>query len=173
MGKKYHPYICADVYGLSDDFLKQFDFIWLSPDCTTYSIAQHGIHRTTGGVPVSDYAKWCDKKNRELFARLKKLDIPFIIENPSAFMHLMDFTKDFYIKKIYYSGYGGLTQKPTDFFSNRKELLEIFKVDKQPNKMVYDRIPSNKFLDRCKMPELLIQDIVLSVKKYFKLNEGE
>ena len=45
------------------------DVIWMSPDCTTFSIAAISHHRRknpgTGSLePVSDYAKFCDKVDK-------------------------------------------------------------------------------------------------------------
>ena len=71
--EKKNPMICHDAYSLSDEFLKSFDFIWLSPDCTTYSLASHGKHRLKGGVPVSDYAKECDEKTLNFSSNYKEL----------------------------------------------------------------------------------------------------
>ena len=83
----------ANVYELSKDFLKQFNFIWLSPDCTTYSFASHGLHRRKGGIPVSEYAKECDANNEKLFSLLNELNIPFICENPRCHFRHMPFVK--------------------------------------------------------------------------------
>ena len=117
--ENYEATYHKNVYELSEEFLKTYDFIWLSPDCTTYSFAAHGIHRRKGNIPVSDYAKYCTKNNRALIEMLKKNDVPFIIENPRAFMRQEDFVKDLKRITIYYSAYGTPYSKPTDLFSNR------------------------------------------------------
>ena len=43
------------------------DVIWASPDCTTYSVAGLRYHRRKNEsgdlIPISDYAKFCDKTN--------------------------------------------------------------------------------------------------------------
>ena len=71
INKDYSPDFCLDVYKLFDEFFKQYDVLWLSPDCTTYSFASHGLHRIKGGIPVSEKGKEIDILNFELINRLK------------------------------------------------------------------------------------------------------
>lgn len=157
--------LCCNVYELSDDFLKQFQFIWLSPDCTTYSIAQHGIHRTTNGVPVSEYAKQCDYNNNNFINRLLKLDIPFIMENPRGYMRHKPFVKNLNRITVYYSTYGMRYQKPTDLFSNVMFFNSYFRLWKKTEGTIPLDYAASSFLDRCKMPSELIEDIVEFVKE--------
>ena len=162
-----NPDIVADVYSLKPDFFKQFDFIWLSPDCTTYSFASHGKHRRSGGIPVSDYARECDTHNILLFNLLRSLNIPFICENPRCHFRHMQFIKDFNRITIYYSTYGTPYNKPTDLFSNREELLKVFNTKYTKAIIHLDYVKKyDDFLGRCKMPEGLIEDIIKSVKEF-------
>lgn len=158
--KYKNPKVCMDVYKLPIQFLKQFDAIWLSPDCTTYSFASHGLHRKSGGIPVSKQAFKTDILNEKLFKTLEELDIPFICENPRAHFRHMPWTKNLYRITIYYSTYGAKYTKPTDLFSNRKEMLEIFNTTATRGKIHLDYITNyNNFLERCKIPDLLLNDI--------------
>ena len=160
-----NPMICADVYNLDDYFLRQFAFIWLSPDCTTYSLAGRGIHRTKGSVPVSDYAKECDINNARLFSRLRHLGIPFIAENPRAHMRHMPFVQGLARTTVYYSTYGAdFSPKPTDLFSNCPEILGIFNTERTKTTNRLDHISYSDFLGRCKMPPRLIDDICKAVE---------
>ena len=160
-----HPMICADVYNLTNGFLSEFAFIWLSPDCTTYSLAGRGIHRTKGSVAVSDYAKECDRNNNELFSRLRILDIPFIAENPRGHMRHMPFVQDLARTTVYYSTYGAeFSPKPTDLFSNRPEILKVFNTERTKTTKRLDHISYSDFLGRCKMPPRLIDDICKAVE---------
>lgn len=69
----------ADINTITaDDVVKMCgrvpDVIWASPDCSTYSIAAISHHRVknllTGSLePVSDYAKFCDKTNKQCHER--------------------------------------------------------------------------------------------------------
>lgn len=159
-----NPDIVADVYKLTNEFLKQYSFIWASPDCTTYSLASHGKHRRSGGIPVSEYAMECDVNNTRLIKKLIDLDIPFIIENPRGHFRNMPFARDLKRITIYYSQYGMPYSKPTDLFSNRS-LEGLFDTTLKYTKMHLDYCKSYKdFLGRCKIPEKLIHDIVEAIK---------
>lgn len=158
--EKKNPMICHDAYSLSDEFLKSFDFIWLSPDCTTYSLASHGKHRLKGGVPVSDYAKECDEKNTKLFQQLKRIDVPFICENPRGHFRNMPFVSHLARITIYYSTYGTEYTKPTDLFTNCASLLLFFnQTITNGTKHLDYCVGYGDFLGRCKMPTKLIEDI--------------
>lgn len=154
-----------DVYQLTKEDLQGYDFIWLSPDCTTYSFASHGLHRRKGGIPVSSYAKECDENNSKLFKLLEELNIPFIAENPRCHFRNMSFTKNLYRITIYYSTYGAEYTKPTDLFTNRKELLKFFDTRYIRGSRHLDYcVGYENFLGRCLMPQRLIKDIVKAVK---------
>ena len=74
----------------NSDILKKFgkpDVIWASPDCSTYSIAAISHHRRkeeTGNlVPVSEYAKFCDRVNQHVLCLILALSPKYwFIENP-------------------------------------------------------------------------------------------
>lgn len=158
------PDIIADVYDLTPKFLKNFAFIWASPDCTTYSLASHGKHRRKGGVAVSDYAKQCDKNNAALIKKLVELNVPFIIENPRGHFRNMPFAQNLYLCTVYYSQYGMPYSKPTDLLSNRP-IAHYFDTRKKLTGLHLDYCKAyGDFLGRCKMPPLLIDDIVKCVK---------
>ena len=162
------PDIVADVYELTPEFLKGFSFIWASPDCTTYSLASHGKHRKSGGVPVSDYAKQCDENNARFVELLIKLDIPFIIENPRGHMRNMPFMQGLHRCTIYYSQYGAEYSKPTDLFSSRP-ISQFFdsKTNFTHKHLDYCKTYGD-FLGRCKIPEALIADIVVAIKSFIE-----
>jgi len=67
--------IIADAYSLSDDFLRQFDFIWASPPCETHSRANffhfHDPKRF----------KEPDMRLYGIVSRLMDLRVPFVVEN--------------------------------------------------------------------------------------------
>lgn len=71
------------------------DVVWLSPDCSSYSISAIFHHRQKVGdtlVPKSDYAKFCDSTNEHVMQLLEELRPKyFFIENPRAGMRKMDF----------------------------------------------------------------------------------
>lgn len=99
------------------------DVIWASPDCTTYSIAaisHHRIKEESGNLlPVSDYAKFCDKTNKHVLKLIHDLNPKyFFIENPRGGLRKMDFMKDIPLYTITYCQYGDSRMKPTDIWTN-------------------------------------------------------
>ena len=100
------------------------DIIWASPDCTTYSIAGISHHRIknneTGNlVPVSDYARFCDKTNKYLLNLIKELNPKYyFIENPRGGLRKMDFMQGIPRYTITYCQYGDNRMKPTDIWTN-------------------------------------------------------
>ena len=98
------------------------DFVWASPDCTTYTIAAISHHRN-GIEPKTDYAKKCDAVNQHFIALIGdylKLnpDMVFFIENPRGMMRKMPFIRNFKRHTVWYCTYGDDRAKPTDIFTN-------------------------------------------------------
>lgn len=102
------------------------DVIWASPDCTTYSIAAISHHRKQGDggnlEPVSDYAKYCDKVNKNVLDLIAELKPKYyFIENPRGAMRKMDFIKGLYRYTVTYCQYGDKRMKPTDIWTNHPD----------------------------------------------------
>ena len=72
------------------DILARFgkpDVIWASPDCSSYSVAAISHHRKKSSdgtlVPLTDYAKFCDKVNEHVVELIRELSPKYwFIENP-------------------------------------------------------------------------------------------
>lgn len=74
--KDFNPTLCADIGSLTKEDLIELcggvpDVVWMSPDCTTYSIAAIRYHRkknteTDELNPVSEYATFCDEVNSHI-----------------------------------------------------------------------------------------------------------
>lgn len=98
------------------------DVIWASPDCTTYSIAAISHHRKYEDdvlVPVSNYAKFCDKTNKHVLDLIQELKPKYyFIENPRGGLRKMDFMKGLYRYTVTYCQYGDNRMKPTDIWTN-------------------------------------------------------
>lgn len=117
-----------DIGELSaEEILSKFgrpDVIWLSPDCTTFSIAAISHHRiknpVTGNLdPKSDYAKFCDRVDQHCLELIKKLNPRFwFIENPRGGLRKMEFMKDLPRYTVTYCQYGDTRMKPTDIWTN-------------------------------------------------------
>ena len=98
------------------------DVIWASPDCSTYSIAGISHHRKYIDdvlLPVSDYAKFCDKTNKHVLDLIQELKPKYyFIENPRGGLRKMDFMKGLYRYTVTYCQYGDSRMKPTDIWTN-------------------------------------------------------
>lgn len=117
-----------DAYEMLKKPLIGFDAIWLSPMCTTYSKAGLRYHRCmdpiTGRciIPVSDYAKECDRLNAEMVADLNRIirntNKVVMLENPRGNLRIMDFMQDLRMERstVTYSSYGDDRLKPTDIW---------------------------------------------------------
>ena len=127
----------ADVSKLTaQEILDKFgrpDVVWLSTDCTTYSVAGISHHRKKNPVtgvpePISDYAKFCDECNQHVLELIKELNPKFyFIENPRGAMRKMPWMQDLPRYTITYCKYTEdlpLEQrrmKPTDIWTNHPD----------------------------------------------------
>ena len=111
----------------AEEILEKFghpDVIWMSPDCTTFSIAAISHHRRkneeTGNLdPVSDYAKFCDKVDQHCLDLIRKLNPSlWFIENPRGGMRKMTWMKGLPRYTVTYCQYGDNRMKPTDIWTN-------------------------------------------------------
>lgn len=99
------------------------DFVWASPDCTTYSIAACSTHRSNSIEPKSEYAVKCDRVNIHFINIIKELliinpNMVFFIENPRGMLRKMPFMQEFKRHTIWYCQYGDDRAKPTDIWTN-------------------------------------------------------
>lgn len=83
------------------------DFVWASPDCTTYSIAAVSSHRRNRTEPVSEYAIKCDNVNQHWISLIKKWleinpNMVFFIENPRGMLRHMPFMQEFNRHTVWY-----------------------------------------------------------------------
>lgn len=118
----------ADIGNLtSQEILDKFgrpDVIWASPDCTTFSIAAISHHRRKNPLTenldaVSDYAKFCDKVDKNVLRLIDELKPKFwFIENPRGGMRKMDFMQGLPRYTVTYCKYGDSRMKPTDIWTN-------------------------------------------------------
>ena len=101
--KKFEPTLCADIGSLTKEDIIELcggvpDVVWMSPDCTSYSVAAIRYHRKKNEVtgelePVSDYAAFCDTVNSHIIDVIVNELKPkyFFIENPRGGMRKMSF----------------------------------------------------------------------------------
>lgn len=113
----------------ANDIIKAFgrpDVIWASPDCSTYSIAAISHHRRKEEhgnlVPVSEYAKFCDRVNQHVLCLILTLSPKYwFIENPRGGLRKMDFMNGLPRYTITYCQYGDTRMKPTDIWTNHPD----------------------------------------------------
>ena len=112
----------------ASDIIERFgkpDVIWASPDCTTFSIAAISHHRRQANgtlEPVSEYAKFCDKVDRNVLQLIQDLQpCLYFIENPRGGMRKMDFMRDLPRYTVTYCKYGDFRMKPTDIWTNHPD----------------------------------------------------
>ena len=115
--------LCIDVAKLKkEDIPFVPNFVWASPDCTTYSIAAISTHRNNT-EPKSEYAKKCDTTNQHFISLIKEWleinpDMVFFIENPRGMLRKMPWMQEFKRHTIWYCQYGDERAKPTDIWTN-------------------------------------------------------
>jgi site-specific DNA-cytosine methylase len=114
--------LCIDVAKLKKEDIPFIpDFVWASPDCTTYSIAAISTHRNNT-EPKSEYAKKCDTTNQHFISLIKEWleinpDMVFFIENPRGMLRKMPWMQEFKRHTIWYCQYGDERAKPTDIWT--------------------------------------------------------
>lgn len=114
----------------ADEVLSKFghpDVIWISPDCTTFSIAGISHHRRknieTGNLDaISEYAKLCDIVDQHCLDLINQLNPKYwFIENPRGGMRKMTWMQGLPRYTITYCKYGDNRMKPTDIWTNHPD----------------------------------------------------
>ena len=122
---KFPDCIHADAYSFLQDHGDEYDVIWASPCCTTYSIAGIRLHRLPDEngkwlIPKNDYAMQCDTNNRWMFNWFNEhRNMLWFIENPRGNMANMPFAQCLSDLKgcLCYCQYGVPTMKPTNIWT--------------------------------------------------------
>jgi site-specific DNA-cytosine methylase len=185
--KEFEPTLCCDVNTLTVEKIIELcggvpDFVHMSPDCTSYSVAAISHHRRknedTGELEaVTDYAKFCDKTNAYIIDLIVNQLKPkfYTIENPRGAMRKMSFVKDLPMYTVTYCQYGDSRQKPTDIWTNIPN--PNFIPPCKPGSSCHEAAPRgsrtgtqgiNGAEDRSRIPDALCDYIVeLCKKKYY------
>lgn len=154
------------------------DVIWASPDCSTYSVAAISHHRKQDEngnlIPITDYAKFCDKVNRHVLDLIQELKPKFyFIENPRGALRKMDFMRGLYRYTVTYCKYGEKRMKPTDIFTNHPnpDFIPPCKNgdpchEPAPRGSATGTQGIDGSIDRAKIPEKLCEHIVDICEKY-------
>lgn len=151
-----------------DDKLKEADVIWMSPPCTTFSMASGNKHWTADRKPKTQAAidgrnllqlcenigRWCIQEGKI-----------FIIENPRA--RARWFLPKDWRKTVWYCQYGDNRAKPTDIWTNVPGWTGKMCKNGNPN-CGHDRAPrgtknggtqAGSKRDRGKVPPALISEL--------------
>jgi hypothetical protein len=128
--EKFEPTLCCDVNTLTVEKIIELcggipDFVHMSPDCTSYSVAAIFHHRKQNKVTgeleaITEYAEFCDKTNAYIIDLVVNKLRPkyYTIENPRAGMRKMNFVKDLPRYTTTYCQWGDTRMKPTDIWTN-------------------------------------------------------
>ena len=125
---EFNPTLQADISTLTKEQVLELcegypDVIWISPDCTSYSVAAIYRHRkkeANGNLKAtSEYAKFCDMTNAHVLDLVKELNPKYyFIENPRGALRKMNFMQELPRYTLTYCQYGDTRQKPTDIWTN-------------------------------------------------------
>ena len=155
------------------------DVIWMSPDCTSFSIAAISHHRKkneeTGNLdPVSDYAKFCDTVDQHCLDLIRELKPRFyFIENPRGGMRKMTWMQGIPRYTITYCRYGDTRMKPTDIWTNHPD--PQFKPPCRNGSPCHQAAPRGSktgtqglqnAMERSRIPDKLCQHIVYICEQY-------
>ena len=113
-----------DVLKLSAQYLidtyGEFDFIWASPPCTTFSVASCMIYWNRDGSVKDDRVYEGIALVKKAIALIKEINPAkgWLIENPRGMLRKQDFMQDLPRTTITYCQYGDTRMKPTDIWTN-------------------------------------------------------
>jgi hypothetical protein len=113
--KQFNPDYCVDI--LNFNITEQFDVIWASPPCTTFSVASIGRHWKLG-MPSDEAIIG----NKILAKTLETINIVrpkyYFIENPRGMMRTLPIMANLPKHTVTYCQYGDTRMKPTDIWTN-------------------------------------------------------
>lgn len=103
----------------TSDKISEADIVWMSPPCTSFSLASGNTHWTIDRQPITQTAK-------DGFALLKRCEVIaqlcndwnkiFFIENPNG--RAVWFLPNKWLKRVWYCQYGDTRAKPTNIWTN-------------------------------------------------------
>jgi hypothetical protein len=106
-------------HGLLFKKIKEADIVWMSPPCTTFSLASGNTHWTADRQPKTNKARIGKAllENCEAIAELCEREGKiFFIENPNG--RAVWFLPDKWLKRVWYCQYGDTRAKPTNIWTN-------------------------------------------------------
>lgn len=116
-----------DILTLTADYLTskygQFDFVWASPPCTTFSIAsvRHYWHYVDNQLkPKNEKTLQGINLVKHTLKLLNELNATYgwVMENPRGMLRKQEFMQNYKRNTITYCQYGDTRMKPTDVWNN-------------------------------------------------------
>jgi len=123
--KEFNPDICVDILDLS--CLPYCDILWMSPPCTTFSVASIGCHWKADYTPKTRQAEIGLKILDKSISFLEYFEGTWYIENPRGMMRkvITKIFEKYHIdcirQTVTYCQYGDTRMKPTDIWTNNFE----------------------------------------------------
>lgn len=117
------PYFEAherDILKLTPEYLREkygeFDFIWASPPCTTFSVASIARH-WKNGKPSREALRAIELVKHTLrLIDLLNPKLGWLLENPRGLLRKQDFMQWQQRRTVTYCQYGDIRMKPTDIW---------------------------------------------------------
>lgn len=118
-----------DILTLTADYLiskyGQFDFVWASPPCTTFSVASirhYWKYENGQAIPKNDKTLHGLKLVEKTLELVNQLNPKFgwVMENPRGMLRKQSVVKNLHRVTITYCQYGAKNQKPTDLWTTIK-----------------------------------------------------
>ena len=122
---EFNPTICIDILDLTVEMLRaeigedQVVFIWASPDCSVFSVANfHAGHfHPDTREAQTDKAKEMIKRVKHTLQLIDEIDPPtWVLENPRGLLRKMPWMRGIPRHTVTYCQYGDDRMKPTDLF---------------------------------------------------------
>jgi len=170
----FKPTWCFDILKLTDDticaLLEEYDVIWMSPPCTTFSMASGNTHWTAQRQPKTENAEIGLKLLeicKDIAERCIEQGKLFIIENPRA--RARWFLPKEWRDTAWYCQYGDKRAKPTDFWHNIPNLKLRQCKNGNPDHEPAPRgsktgTQGMKQVDRYRIPEQLCEEILKAIE---------
>lgn len=169
---KFNPTICVDICEWDYTIYPpdEFEVIWASPECRTFSIASGGKHRLK--ADIMGFTQDAEEGNKMIDAMLKILDYfkpkKWFVENPRGLLQYYPPMKVLGKPLLtYYGNYEWFSPKPTQIWSN----VELWENEKRPvmdenlyyrknGKKIYTTFSNGSHRIRSLMPHKLIDKLL-------------
>jgi hypothetical protein len=114
--------IIDNVTAIWEDDVRDYDFIWFSPDCAIFSVA----NISAGHFCPETYQPLTERAKREVEGikfviskiQERKPRLGWVMENPRGLMRKMRFVQGLDMVTVSYCQYGDTRMKPTDLFGD-------------------------------------------------------